>query len=329
MLKKVKLSAIIPFDKKFQKKEVEEMLPLQIDTEATNEIVQTIEENLSDLTNIPTSISETDEYLKNLIHLLEEFAVTYGGKLILAIIILIAGFKLSKFLTKKLFNAKSMNKLDTSTKGFAQSIVGVVLKLIVGITALSVIGVPMSSMIAVIGSCGLAIGLALQGSLANIAGGFILLFFKPFTVGDMITTAEISGVVEDIGIFHTRITTVDNRRIIVPNANISNATLTNVTALKNRRVDLTFNASYHEDINKVERVLLGVCDSHPLVLKDPTPFARLSAHKDSALEYTLRVWCKTEDYWTVYFDLIRDVKLAFDKEGIEIPFPQLDVHADK
>ena len=310
-------------------KEVDKMLNLQIDPATTNEFVQGIEENLSELTKIPTSISETDEYLKNLIHLLEEFAVTYGGKLILALIILIAGFKLAKLITKKTFNAKTMNRLDASTKGFAQSLVNICLKIIIGITALSVIGVPMSSMIAVIGSCGLAVGLALQGSLSNIAGGFILLVFKPFSVGDYITTPDISGTVEDIGIFHTKITTNDNKRIIVPNGNISNSTLTNVTAMKERRVDLTFTAAYNADINKVEQTLLDVCSAHELVLKDPEPFARLSAHKDCALEYTVRAWCKADDYWTVYFDLIRDVKLAFDKENIVIPFPQVDVHTEK
>lgn len=302
------------------------MQMLQIDTTSANEIAQEIEENLSEIANLPTSISETDEYLRNIIQLLEEFAVTYGGKLILALIILIAGFKITKIITKKLFNAKAMNRFDASTKGFVQSLAGACLKIIIGITALSVIGVPMTSMIAVIGSCGLAVGLALQGSLSNIAGGFILLVFKPFSVGDYITTPDISGTVEDIGIFHTRIITIDNKRIIVPNGNISNATLTNVTAMKERRVDLTFTASYNADIDKVEKTLLRVCNEHKLISDSPEPFARLSAHKDSALEYTVRAWCKAEDYWTVYFDLLKDAKLAFDKEGIEIPFPQVDIH---
>lgn len=309
-------------------KEVDNMTNLQIDPATTNEFVQNIEENISELTNLPTSISETDEYLKNLIHLIEEFAVTYGGKLLLALVILIAGFRLVKIITKKIFNSKTTNRLDASTRGFAQSLVNICLKIIIGITALSVIGVPMSSMIAVIGSCGLAVGLALQGSLSNIAGGFILLVFKPFSVGDYITTPDISGTVEDIGVFHTKIITNDNKIIIVPNGNISNSTLTNVTAMKERRVDLTFTAAYNADINKVEQTLLDVCNAHELVLKDPEPFARLSAHKDSALEYTVRAWCKADDYWTVYFDLIRDVKLAFDKENIVIPFPQVDIHTD-
>lgn len=304
-------------------------MKLSIESTTVSEIAGALEEGLSEITNLPTSLAETDEYVKNLIGLLQEFAVTYGGKLIGALLLLIIGFKLTNVITKRISSAKAFGKIEASTRGFIQSIASVVLKVLVGITALAVLGVPMTSMIAVIGSCGLAIGLALQGSLSNIAGGFIILVFKPFSVGDYITSGEISGTVEDIGIFHTKVLTNDNRRIIVPNATISNATLTNVSALQERRVDLTFTASYDCDIALVEKTLLEVCDAHELILKDPAPFARLSAHKDSALEYTVRAWCKAENYWTVYFDLIRDTKIAFDKAGITIPYPQLDVHTEK
>lgn len=289
-------------------------------------IAQDAQNALDTVTNVPTSASEAGDYIKNLINLLQEFAVTYGGKLIGAILILFIGFKLIKVFTKKLGKSKMLNKLDISTRGLIVNVLSAVLKIILAITALSILGVPMTSMVAVITSCGLAVGLALQGSLSNIAGGFILLVVKPFAVGDFIVSGDISGTVDDIGIFHTKIVTPDNKKIVVPNATISNATLTNVSALKERRVDLTFTASYDADISTVENTLLAVCDSHELIFKDPSPFARLSGHKDFALEYTVRVWCKTDDYWTVYFDLIRDVKVAFDKKGIAIPYPQLDVH---
>lgn len=305
------------------------MRTLTIEQTTISEIAQDIEEGISELTNLPTSLDQTDDYIKNLVNLLQEFAVTYGGKLIGALLLLIIGFKLTSLITKKISAAKALNKIDASTRGFIQSVINVLLKCLVGITALAVLGVPMTSMIAVIGSCGLAVGLALQGSLSNIAGGFIILVFKPFSVGDYITSGEISGTVEDIGIFHTKVLTNDNRRIIVPNSTISNATLTNVSALSLRRVDLTFTASYNTDIALVEKTLLSVCENHSMALSDPAPFARLSAHKDSALEYTVRVWCKADDYWTLYFDLIRDVKYAFDKAGIEIPYPQVDVHTAK
>lgn len=305
------------------------MRTLTIEQTTVSEIAQDIEEGISELTNLPTSLDQTDDYIKNLVNLLQEFAVTYGGKLIGALLLLIIGFKLTSLITKKIAAAKALNKIDASTRGFIQSVINVLLKCLVGITALAVLGVPMTSMIAVIGSCGLAVGLALQGSLSNIAGGFIILVFKPFSVGDYITSGEISGTVEDIGIFHTKVLTNDNRRIIVPNSTISNATLTNVSALSLRRVDLTFTASYNTDISLVEKTLLSVCENHSMALSDPAPFARLSAHKDSALEYTVRVWCKADDYWTLYFDLIRDVKYAFDKAGVEIPYPQVNVHTAK
>ena len=286
-----------------------------------------ISEGLSELADLPKTAEEASQYMTKLWTMLEEFAVTYGGKLLIAVIILIIGFKIVNVCNKKLLKSRAMSKLEVSTGRFVCNILGIVFKIIIGITALAILGVPMTSIITVIGSCGLAIGLALQGSLANIAGGFIILILKPFAVGDFITMADVSGTVEEIGIFHTKILTIDNKRVIVPNSTISNATLTNVSAQKERRVDLTFNASYKDDINKVESVLLSVCEKHEKVLSDPAPFARLSAHKDSALEYTVRAWCKTSDYWDVYFDLIKNVKLAFDENGISVPYPQVDVHS--
>ncbi len=302
---------------------------LTIENTTAAEIVQDIQTGLSEITDVPTSLAETSEYVKNLIGLLQEFAVTYGGKLIGALILLIIGFKIANIITKKAAASKAFAKIEVSTRGIIINILSILIKVVIGITALAIIGVPMTSMIAVIGSCGLAVGLALQGSLSNIAGGFIILVLKPFKVGDFITSGDIAGTVEEISIFHTKVLTLDNRRIIVPNSSISNSTITNVSALKERRVDLTFTAAYQNDIDTVEKVLSEVCENHALVLKNPEPFARLSAHKDSALEYTVRAWCKAEDYWTVYFDLIKNVKNAFDKNGISIPYPQLDVHTDK
>lgn len=294
-------------------------------TEATTTALDTLGQGLEALTELPQTTEEANEYVKNLFSMLEEFAVTYGGKLIIAIILLIIGFRLVSVLSKKAVRAKAFRNIENSTKNFVRSLISIVLKVLIGMTALAILGIPMSSMIAVIGSCGLAIGLALQGSLSNIAGGFILLVLKPFSVGDFISAGDVTGTVEDIGIFHTRVITIDNRRIIVPNSTISNATLTNVTALKERRVDLTFCAAYSADISLVEKTLTEVCEKHEKTLPNPAPFARLSAHRDSALEYTVRVWCRTEDYWDVYFDIIRDVKLAFDEKGIEIPFQQVVV----
>lgn len=285
-----------------------------------------LQAGLQELADLPTTTEEASQYFTKLLTMLEEFAVTYGGKLIIAIILLIVGFKIVNTCTKKIKKSKAMQKIDSSTSGFICNILGIVFKIIIGITALAIMGVPMTSIVAVVGSCGLAIGLALQGSLANIAGGFIILILHPFSTGDFVVTGDVSGTVEEIGVFYTKILTVDNRRVVIPNSNISNATLTNVSALKTRRVDLTFNASYNDDITKVENILVDVCRKNSLVIDEPAPFARLSAHKDSALEYTVRAWCKTDDYWTVYFDLIKEAKLAFDENGISVPYPQMDVH---
>ena len=294
-------------------------------TEAAETTLSELEQNLEGLTELPKSTEEASVYFKNLINMLEEFAVTYGGKLIIAIILMIIGFKLVNLVSKKLGQAKLFKNTEASTRNFFTGLISIVFKVIIGMTALAVLGIPMSSMIAVIGSCGLAIGLALQGSLSNIAGGFILLILKPFKVGDYITAGDVEGTVEEIGIFSTRVITVDNRRIIVPNATISNATLTNVTALKERRVDLVFKASPATDIDLVEKTLTKVIVNNEKTLKDKEAFARLSAHLDGALEYTVRAWCKTEDYWDVYFALIKEVRLAFVEAGVEAPVPKLTV----
>ena len=276
--------------------------------------------------DLPLTKAEAGEYLKNLWTLLEEFAVTYGGRLLIALLILIVGFRIVNILTKRVLHSKVVNRLEPSARTFLQSMVGILCKVLIGIIALSVMGVPMTSIITVVGSCGLAVGLALQGSLANIAGGFVLLVVKSFKVGHYITVGAISGTVTEMGIFNTKLLTYDNRVVIIPNSAISNATVINLTELPLRRVDLTFTASYGDDTAAVKKALLDVCDRHPLILKDPAPFAKVSGHKDSAIEYTMRAWCKTNDYWDVYFDLFEQVKKTFDERGITIPFPQMDVH---
>lgn len=293
------------------------------------EIPSDLEEGMSMLGDLPKSGAEVSEYLKNLWTMLEEFAVTYGGKLIIALLLLVVGFKVVSVTTRKLVASRALRRLDPSARSLIRSVVSIVCKVLIGIIALSIMGVPMTSIITVVGSCGLAVGLALQGSLANIAGGLVLLVVKPFKVSDFIVVGDASGTVTEIGIFNTKIQTIDNRVIIIPNAAISNATVTNVTELPLRRVDLTFNAAYGDDIRQVKAALLDVCDRNEKILKDPAPFARVSGHKDSAVEYTLRAWCRTEDYWDVYFDLYEQVKTAFDEKGITIPFPQVDVHEKK
>lgn len=264
--------------------------------------------------------------LEKLLDFLFQFATTWGTKLLGAIIIFIVGLKLIKFLINWIKTAPKLDKLDDSLRSFLGSFSNIVLYALLFITIAMILGVPATSFITILASCGVAIGLALQGSLSNFAGGLMILFFKPFKVGDYIEASGESGTVVDISVVYTVILTADNKRITIPNGTLTNSVIENYSAEDLRRVDLTFSAGYNCDVEKVKSVISEVVNSHPLALKDPEPFVRLSAHSDNALTYTVRVWCKNEDYWDVHFDVTEKVKLAFDKNDIEIPYPQLDVH---
>lgn len=261
-----------------------------------------------------------------LVDSITEFCTTSGVKLIAAVLIIAVGFRVVGFISKTIKKSKLYERLDANIRSFMLSSIGIILKILLIITAAATLGVPMTSMIAIIGSAGLAVGLALQGSLSNIAGGFIIMIFKPFFVGDYISVGKYGGVVHSISIFYTKIYTPDNKKIVVPNSVISSETLTDYTALPTRRVDLKFSAAYSSDIDEVKNLLLGVAIRHELVLKEPQPLIRLAEHDTSSLNFVLKAWCKTDDYWTVYYDIIENVKKEFDNNGIEIPFPQLDVH---
>ena len=306
------------------------LLPLAaaIDTsEAATAISEALSEVKDTVTDLPESASEIGDYLSGVFDVLAEYVISYGGKLIVAVLLLLIGFRLIKVLNKKLIKAKVFSKIESSTKNFIFKALDVAAKVLLVILAASVMGVPMASVVAVIGSAGLAIGLALEGSLGNIASGVVLMVTKPFKEGDFIIVGgNDGGTVDDIGIFYTSITTPDNRRIVYPNSAIAGATLVNVSAEKQRRVDHVFTTSYNADVNKVKLCIEDVIAKHDLIKKDPEPFVRLSKHADSALEFTVRAWCEADDYWTVYFDLLEQVKAAFDANGIEIPYPQMDVH---
>jgi small conductance mechanosensitive channel len=194
------------------------------------------------------------------------------------------------------------------------------------IAALNKFGVQTTSFVAVIGAAGLAVGLALQGSLSNFAAGVLILVFKPFRIDDAIEAGGATGKVADIGIFTTTINTFDNKKVIVPNAAITSGTITNINAYETRRVDLTAGIGYGDDIGKAKQVLTDILANHPKVLQDPAPNVQLLELADSSVNFIVRPWVKTEDYWTVYFDVMRSIKEQFDANGISIPFPQRDVH---
>ncbi len=256
------------------------------------------------------------------------FCMESGVKLLAAIVILIIGFKIVNCLGKRFTKSKFYDKLEPTARTFFKSFVVIVLKIVLVIAAALIVGIPMASMVAVIGSAGLAIGLALQGSLSNIAGGFIILVFKPFKVGDFIETANATGTVEAINIFYTKILTVDNKVVQIPNSVISNQTLTDYSTKDVRRVDLTISTAYDNDVEKVKSVLLSVAEKTDKAVLTPAPQARLVEHGTSSLNFVFRVWCKTDDYWDVYFNLLENVKKAFDENDISIPYQQIDVHVD-
>ena len=258
-----------------------------------------------------------------------ELAASLGVKLLGAIIVLVVGLKLIGSLKKFLKKSPKLDKLDSSLRSFLVSFSGIVLYVVLVITIAMILGVPATSFITILASCGVAVGLALQGSLSNLAGGIMILLFKPFKVGDYIEAAGESGTVIEITVVYTVLLTTDNKRITIPNGTLTNSVIENYSTEELRRVDLTFTAAYDCDMEKVKKVIEQVIADQPQALKEPEPTVRLSRHADSALEYTARVWCKNEDYWTVYYDVLENVKKAFDAHNITIPFPQMDVHIDQ
>ena len=272
-------------------------------------------------------IDVTSENLNpGLIETLFEKLVSFLPTIFLAVLIFIIGTLLNKIVLKILTRGLKKSKLDKTVHGFLRSMVRVVLYAFTLIITLSILQIPMSSIIAVIGAAGLAVGLALQDSLSNIAGGFILLFAKPFKVGDYIEVNGISGVVDDITILSTKITTADNKVIFIQNGTVSSATIVNYTQEERRRVDFSFGISYDNDFRKAITIIQNVVDKHNLILKEPEPTIRLNELAQSSMNIITRVWVNSNDYWTVYYDIIEQVKLEFDMNDIIIPYNQLDVH---
>lgn len=254
------------------------------------------------------------------------FCTAAAWKIIVTLLILGIGFKLIRIFLKALRRGKGFSKLDAGVQTFLLSGMNIALKAVLIITAAAYIGIPMASMVAVLGSAGLAVGLALQGSLTNVSGGVILLIFKPFKVGDVISVSGETGTVTSIGLFYTYLKTGDNRRVIIPNGQISNEQISNASAEDTRRADLPYSVGYSADLKQVRNVILSCAAACDAVLDAPKPEMVVKEHADSAVIVELRVWCKTEDYWKAVFALNESVKEALDAANIEIPFPQMDVH---
>jgi small conductance mechanosensitive channel len=256
---------------------------------------------------------------------LTHFAVRFA----IAAIILVVGWFLIGFFAKKLANADKMKKYDPTLSTFIYSAVNLGLKILLVVICVTILGVPASSFIALIASAGVAIGLALQGGLSNIAGGIMLLVFRPFKVGDYVVSGGNEGVVTAINIFYTTILTVDNRKVFLPNGGVSNSALVNVTAEEKRRVDLAYVVSFESDLEKAKKVLKLVASSEAKVLKDPETTVLVTEYADGAYKVCLRAWCKTEDYWAVYGSIQDKVKPAFEASGIVLGHPHLNVHVSE
>ncbi len=261
--------------------------------------------------------------------LIETYVLPWGINIVMALAIFIIG----KFVVGIIVNiAKKIMgkaKVDNILIDFIASIVKTVLLLFVVIAALDQLGVDTTSMIALIGAAGLAIGLALQGTLQNLASGVMLIIFRPFSDGDFIEAAGVAGVVEQIGIFSITMRTGDNREVIVPNGEIYGGTITNNSKRATRRVDMVFGIGYDDDLLKAKEIIGRILSEDDRILSDPAPTVAVGELADSSVNFNVRPWCKTADYWGVYGDIHEKIKLTFDAEGISIPYPQMDVHQDK
>ena len=284
-------------------------------------IVDTIRDGVLTETAIGESVEHVQVYTS---YFLQNFEVL-GLRLLSAFGLLILGIIVIKIIlkiTKKVMNKK---EVDAAVSSFILSLLKACLWVLLVITTLSQVGVQTTSFIAVIGAAGLALGLALQGSLSNFAAGFLIILMRPFKVGDVVDSAGNLGVIDGISMFNTVLKTFDNRRIIIPNSQIMNGIITNVTAEDTRRVDFLFSVAHSNDIQKVKNIILNIIEKHELTLKDPAPFVRMSNLTNISMDFTVRAWSKTTDYWSVFFDLNEQVKEAFNTNDIVAPTPGIIV----
>ncbi len=247
--------------------------------------------------------------------------IIYAPKVIAAILIWIVGNWLIRILLKGIRKTMELKDYDISLKKFLLNLVGWVLRIVLIIVVLGTVGIETTSFAALLAAAGLAIGLALQGSLANFAGGVLIMIFKPIKVGDFIEAQGEAGSVKEIEIFTTKLTSPDNKEIIIPNGKLSNDNIINYSALPVRRVDMIFGVGYESDIKKTKEIMMEQLNNHPLILKEPEPLVRLSELAESSLNFNVRPWVNTSDYWDVYYDIVESTKAALDAAGIDIPYP--------
>ena len=256
-----------------------------------------------------------------------ELALEYGLKILGAIVIWLIGSFVIKRIIKLMRKGMEKANYDASLKKFLLNLINWIFKIVLIIVVLGTVGVETTSFAAILAAAGLAIGLALQGSLGNFAGGVLIMIFKPFKIGDLIEGQGEIGVVKEIEIFTTKLTGLSNKEIIIPNGSLSNGNIINYTTEGTRRVDLTIGVGYDSDIKKTKEVLMNVLTSNEKVLQTPEPTVNVSALADSSINFAVRPWCNAEDYWAVYFGITENIKEALDKAGIEIPYPHVvEIH---
>jgi len=266
------------------------------------------------------------EKIEHYMQMLGDMGLQFGVQFLLAIVVYFVGSFIIKRVLSLVAKGLEKNKVEITLHSFLLSIIGTLLKAILIIVIASMIGIETSSFIAILGAAGLAIGLALQGSLANFAGGVLILLFRPFKAGDAIKAQDFVGSVEEIQIFNTILKTFDNQRIIIPNALLSNGCVTNINVNGTRRVDMTFGIGYNDDIAKAKAILRSLLEADERVLKDQPIDIWVGEHGESSVNIFVRPWSNAADYWGIYFDMMEKVKIEFDKAEISIPYPQRDVH---
>ena len=254
---------------------------------------------------------------------------TEGLKLVIGLVVLFIGFKFANLISRSVKKRMEKKKRDKTIMAVVYQVIRKGLKLLIFLAFLGYVGIDTAGIGTIIASAGVAIGLALQGSLANFAGGIIILIMRPFKLGDYIECQGESGTVEEINIFYTNLVTPDNKVVMIPNGALINGNITNYSRKELRRVDFTFSISYDEDFERAKEVILNVVNEMEKVLQKPAPFVRLNRHGESTIDICTRVWVNNSDYWDVYFDMMEQIKIKFDEAKIEIPYNQLDVHLKK
>ncbi|MBQ6373498.1 MAG: mechanosensitive ion channel [Clostridia bacterium] len=249
-----------------------------------------------------------------------------GMKLLGGIIVFAVGLFLTHWIMKFLSRGDRFVRIEPTLKGFLQNLVKIILYITVILTATNVMGIPLTSFVTILASAGVAVSLAMQGALSNFVGGMTILILKPFRTGDYIRIGDTEGTVQSIGVFFTELTMPDNRHVSLPNSNLTNTAIINYTREGTRRLDVSFGVGYDSDIDQVKRVLAGVIAKTPGILPEPAPIVKLIECGDSSMSYMMRVWCRSSDYWDVNWALLEGGKRALDDAGIEIPYPQMDVH---